>query len=240
MRDTSLITNFDTIYATGNYYVESKLVLDGVDYYESDLFSMRTSPALFTDVPSVGNCYSAEIDVVMIAPSVTIPAMAEMRPYTRLVGETLTSDWIPQGVFYIDTRELDTNSNVLEPTLTLHGYDAMLKAGALYPSDTATYPKVDTYVVGKIATAMGVDVDARTYTIMTDANQINLPATYTMREVLGYIASMYAGNFCMSQEGKLRLVGLTDIGLETNVLIDHAGNGIVFGTGDDSARILVG
>ena len=236
MRDTSLIENFDEIYATGIYSVESKLVLNGVDYYESDLFSMNTSPALFVDVPSVGNCYSAEIDVVMIAPDVPIPTMAEMRPYTRLVGEELTSAWIPQGVFFIDTRELENNSNVLDPILKLHGYDAMLKAGALYPNDTEEYPKVDTYVVDKIAEAMGVEVDDRTYDIMVNEYPINLPATYTMREVLGYIASMYAGNFCMSQEGKLRLVDLTHIGLETNLLIDQTGSAIVFG----EDRILVG
>ena len=236
MRDTSQITNFDTIYSSGNYHVESKLRLNGIDYGEDKLIEMKTTPALFIGSPSVGGCYSAEIDVVMLTPNVTIPRMAEMRPFARLVGESLTSAWIPQGVFYIDTRlQTDDNHNA-GSVLSLHGYDAMLKAEALYPvDDSVDYPQSDLYIVGTIARAMGVETDPRVYNIMTEYYPINLPATYTMREVLGYIGSMYAGNWCMSPEGKLRLVALTGIGYETNYLVDEYGNYITFG-GD---RILV-
>ena len=235
MRDTSQITNYDAIIQSGEYSVETKLRLNGVDYSQDKLKSISTSPALFIDVPSVGNCYSAEIDIVMEVPNVTIPTMAEIRPYARLVGTSLTSDWIPQGVFYIDTRE-QSDENTYNPMLTLHGYDAMLKAEAIYPEDDpSNYPMVDIDVVDVIAETMGIEVDDRTYEIMTDGYEINLPATYTMREVLSYLASMYAGNFCISFEGKLRLVGLTDIGEETNYLIDDDGYSIVFG----EDRILV-
>lgn len=272
MRDTSLITNFDTIYATGDYEVETKLNINGVDYGEDKLISLQTTPSLFSDVPSVGNCMSAEIYVEMLMPSAFIPTMAEMRPYVRLKGtttptnlvdqkklittgevsgtlltitenayvtnttlnliteETITySDWIPQGVFYIDTRER-TDFEVTTSVLSIHGYDAMLMAEALYPEDDpAGYPKTDVDVVDFIAETIGLEVDDRTYDIMTEAYEINLPATYTMREVLGNIASMYAGNFCISFEGRLRLVGLTDIGIETSFLIDQQGEAIVFG-----------
>lgn len=235
MRDTSLITNFNTIYATGNYRVETKLNINGVDYGEDKLISLQTTPTLFTDVPSVGNCASAEIYVEMLMPSALIPTMAEMKPYVRLVGATLVSDWIPQGVFYIDTRER-TDYEITAPILTIHGYDSMLKAEAFYPEDDPSlYPMVDTDVVDTIADAMGIDVDTRTYAIMVNAYEINLPATYTMREVLSNIAAMYAANWCITFEGKLRLVGLTDIGVETNFLIDQQGDAITFG-GD---RIIV-
>ena len=235
MRDTSQITNFDTIYASGVYHVETKLNINGIDYGEDKLISMQTTPTLFSDVPSVGNCTSTEIDVQMLVPSATIPAMAEMRPYVRLVGESLVSGWIPQGVFYIDTRER-TDYEITPPVLSIHGYDAMLKAEAFYPEDDpGDYPKVDTDIVDLIAETMGIDVDDRTYDIMTEEYEINLPATYTMREVLSNLAAMYAGNFCITFEGKLRLVGLTDIGVETNFLIDSQGDAITFG-GD---RIIV-
>lgn len=235
MRDTSQITNFDTIYATGVYEVETKLNINGVDYGEDKLISVQTTPSLFKDIPSVGNCTSAEIYVEMLVPSALIPPMAEMKLYVRLVGENLVSGWIPQGVFYIDTRER-TDYEITPPVLSIHGYDAMLKAEAYYPEDDPSeYPKTDIDIVDVIADAMGIEVDDRTYDIITDAYEINLPATYTMREVLGNIASMYAGNFCITFEGKLRLVGLTDIGTETNFLIDQQGDAITFG-GD---RIIV-
>ena len=235
MQDTSSITNYDTIFSTGKYSVETKLNINGVDYGENKLLSIQTTPTLFSDVPSVGNCTSSEIYVVMATPSELIPTMAEMKPYIRLVGETLTSGWLQKGVYYIDTRE-QTDYETTPPVLTIHGYDAMLKAEALYPvDDPGNYPMSDIYVVEVIADAMGVDVDERTYDIMTENYLINLPASYSMREVLSNLASMYAGNFCISPLGKLRLVGLTDIGIETSYLIDQQGEAITFG-GD---RILV-
>lgn len=150
-----------------------------------------------------------------------------------------TSEWIQQGVYFIDTRAVSHNNNGLE-LLSLHGYDAMLKAEADYPSDSASnYPATDIYVVNKIASAMGVSVDSRTTAIMSSAYSINLPIGYSMREILGYIASMYAGNFIMSEEGKLRLVTLNSIGTETNYLIDNLASPITFGTGANETRILV-
>lgn len=239
MRDTSQITNYDAIIQSGNYRVESKLVVNGATFTEDSLKSIVTSSALFSDVPSVGNCYSAEIDVVMVVPSASFPTMAEMKPYARLVGATQTSDWIPQGVFYIDTRE-QSGENSYNPLLTIHGYDAMLMTESLYPEDDPTnYPMLDTDVVDLIAETIGVDVDDRTYDIMTDSYMIQLPATYTMREVLSNIASMYAGNFCISAEGKLRLVGLTDIGIATNYLCDEHGDWLVFGEGNNATHIIV-
>lgn len=275
MQDTSQILNYDDIFSSGNYTVETKLNINGVDYGEEELFSIQTTPTLFSDVPSVGNCTSAEIHVVMVTPSELIPTMAEMRPYIRLkgtygshqsvvgnmliiagsvanntltglenanvVGQTLFafgssaviySGWLPQGVFYIDTRE-QTDYEITTPVLTIHGYDAMLKAEALYPvDDPGNYPMVDTDVVDLIAETMGVEVDDRTYEIMTEGYEINLPATYSMREVLSNIASMYAGNFCITPLGKLRLVGLTDIGEEIRFLSDQHGAAITFGSDD--------
>ena len=278
MQDTSQISNYDTIFSSGNYTVETKLNINGVDYGEDKLLSIQTTPTLFSDVPSVGNCTSAEIYVQMLVPNELIPTMAEMRPYVRLKSvhdpyqavvngtlittgsvsnhtlqdlenatvsnqtlsvvassTTLYSGWLPQGVFYIDTRE-QTDYEITPPVLSIHGYDVMLKAEALYPvDDPGNYPMEDVDVIDLIAETIGIEVDSRTYDIMTEGYMINLPATYSMREVLSNIASMYAANFCISPLGKLRLVGLTDIGTETNYLIDQQGEAITFG-GD---RILV-
>lgn len=221
---------------SGDYTVEYKLELNGVTYGQDDLFSISTQNDLFeTDVPMVGCTVSGQIDVKMKKPSVNIPRMAMMIPYARVTNGTDTSEWVQQGVFFIDTRSLSHNGNGLE-ILTLHGYDAMLKAEANYPSDNANnYPALDTYVVNKIATTIGVTVDARTTALMTAEYMINLPASYSMREVLGYIGSMYAGNWVITEIGKLRLVALNSIGKETSYLIDNAGFAITFG-GD---RILI-
>lgn len=226
---------FNTI-ISGTYTVEYKLVLNNVTYDKNTLRSIKIQNNLFSeDVPMVGCTVSGQIDVEMKKPSATIPRMAKMEPYARVKNDTQTSEWVRQGVFYIDTRSISHNVNGVE-VLTLHGYDAMMKTEANYPSDSASnYPALDTYVVNKIAAAIGVSVDSRTTTLMNAGYRINLPASYSMRETLGFIGSMYAGNWIITEEGKLRLVALNSIGKETNYLIDNAGFVITFG----GTRILV-
>ena len=268
MQNTSGITNYSTLIA-GSYIVETKVNINGVDYGESVLISVETSGALFKDdIPTIGCCVSGEIDIKMLKPSATIPRMATIKPYIRLsnVAGTVKSGWLQKGEYFIDTRSVTNNDDGID-VLTIHGYDAMLKAEATYPDDNETYPKSDTYVVNLIATTMGIQVDSRTTAIMNNSYQIVHPAFASMREVLKNIACMYAGNFCISPEGKLLLVQLGSVGngsgtpnhqigqnaamLETapafaafsKVIIrtgefDSSGNEIVYESGNTTGRTL--
>ena len=237
MQSTSALYN--DILAADNHWFETKVKLNNVEYGENKLFSVHTQSSMFAGNPEVGKAISAEIDVSVLKPDVSIPKMAKIEPFVRICAELTPgtvsqSEWLPKGVFYIDTREVNEDNNSLK-VLKLHGYDAMLFAEAMYPSTTHNWPMTDTDVVDEIAAAMGVAVDSRTYDIMTEDYDIPLPASYSMREVLCNIAAMYVGSFVMTDEGKLRLVSLLELPPETNYLIDNAGEAITFG-GD---RILV-
>lgn len=272
---------------------EAKLVIDDVgEFGEDQLFSIRTSVALFSGSPKVGTAASQEIDITMMMPTVALPRMACLRPYIRARGtaakssavtitggnpfgdlfaqlvydsetagatanqlaqslpssgavdetlssayvsvanetatfsaqsgatvsgetlsfpvdatEELVSEWIPQGVYYVDTRQVSANYNGI-PTLTLHGYDAMLKAEQEYASNETVGNAKDKAYVQSIADSIGVEVDPRTWEVMGNGRTIPMPLGYTMREILGYIASAYVGCFVMTDEGKLRLISL--------------------------------
>ena len=231
---------------TGNHWFETAVKINNVLYYQQSLKSVQASYRVFSEnQPTVGGCLAAELTVEMLAPSESIPRMAQVRPYVRAKNGTLTSGWLPQGVFFIDTRETTHNDDGLD-ILSLHCYDAMLKAEADYPSTSISYPAKDYRIVQIIAHAMGLQgsttahtgIDARTKTLMNNGSgkyNISLPVGYSMREVLSYIAAMYAGNWVMTYDGKLRLVTLTELPEETNYLVDPLGDAITFG-GD---RILV-
>ena len=229
--------NVSALYNTivsGEHWFETKLVIDNVGTFdENQLFSVVTSHAMFSTTPAVGMAVAGEIEIKMLYPTTEIPTMACLRPYVRACNTTQQSEWLPQGVFFIDTRERTRDDTGLS-FLTIHGYDAMLKAEQMY-NGRITGSSTDIQMVTEIAYQMGVSVDSRTNTLMTAAYTIPLPTGYTYREVLGYIASMYAGCFIITDEGKLRLVTLYELPPETNYLIDSAGNWITFG-GD---RILV-
>ena len=234
---------YNTIIAQTNHWFDTRVRINGVYYGEDKLMSVTATNRIFgAEQPTVGGCISGELEVKMLAPTVAIPRMAEVRPYVRVTDGTQTSEWIPQGVFYIDTRETTHNDNGLD-ILTIHCYDAMLKAETDYPSTSTSFPKSDVNVVKEIAKTMGLQssitatsgIDPRTLTLMNKNYQIGLPVGYSMREVLSRIAAMYAGNWIMNYEGKLRLVTLTELPEETNYLIDETNSAITFG-GD---RVLV-
>lgn len=239
---------YNTIIAEDLHSFETKVEINGVSYGENVLMSVSTAYRVFSqEQPTVGGCLAAELEVKMLAPSATIPRMAQVKPYVRVTDGTQTSEWIPQGVFYIDTRETSHNDDDLD-ILTLHCYDAMLKAEADYPSTSISYPAKDYRIVQIIAYAMGLQsssaasnhngIDARTKALMNNGSgiyNISLPVGYSMREVLANIAAMYAGNWIINYDGQLRLVTLTELPEETNYLVDHTYDAITFG-GD---RILV-
>ena len=142
--------------------------------------------------------------------------------------EYIESEWLPQGVYYIDTREVTANQDGLD-VLTIHGFDAMLKAEQDYASNAVIGDDYDTAYVLAIAGQMGVEVDPSTWDIMQGGHIITFPLGYSCREILGYIAGIYIGCFLMTDEGKLRLISLLTLPPETNLLTDEIGDVLVFG-----------
>ena len=232
-----------TLIASENHWFESKVNINGVDYGQDQLFFVGADYRMFSsEQPAVGGCLAAELSVSLLAPSAPIPRMGQVVPYVRVTDGTNTSEWIPQGKFYIDTRETTNNDDDL-PIMSLHCYDAMLKAEADYPNTTHDWPMSDIDVIKEIAMTMGLQasvsstdgIDTRTITAVANGYQIGLPAGQTMREVLSNIAAMYGGNWIMNYDGQLLLIKITDLPPETNYLVTIAGDPITFG-GD---RILV-
>ena len=142
--------------------------------------------------------------------------------------EYIESEWLPQGVYFIDTREVTANQDGLD-VLSIHGYDAMLKAEQDYANNAVIGDNYDTAYVTAIASQMGVSVDPRTWDIMQGGHIITFPLGYSCREILGYIACLYIGSFIMTDEGKLRLISLLTLPPETNLLIDSVGDILIFG-----------
>ena len=268
MQDVS--QTYTSILANGGWH-ECKLEINGVAYGMEQLVSMQTTSALWDAAVSVGNAIAGTIDVQLIAQSQNVPTMAKLCPYVRAVNNTQQSEWIPKGVYWIDTREYDKETGIL----TLVGMDAMLKGEQAYMSegDQGVWPQVDINVLCDIANRLELGSDKYTkitnptgnpkakgwyYYSATDkkyylstATSVN-PATtyykrsntgidsrtlplinkyyavqytgfgdeaYTVREVLGYIGAMYAGNWIINEVGQLRLVVLGDIPAETNYMI---------------------
>ena len=227
---------------SGPYQTEVKLVIGETEYGMDKLVSLNTERSVLgSETPKLGRAVAREIDVTLYAESADIPRMAAMRPYVRAVNGVSSSEWIPKGVFYIDTRQQE------QDTLVIHGYDAMMFAEAAYPESALDWPAADIDVVEEIADALNVDVDSRTTALITQQFPIQLPDQYvtdgsedmsevfTMRETLAGIAGLYGGVFVFNDLGELQLLCPWDAPEETFLLTTETGNYITVG-GD---RILL-
>ena len=225
-----------TLLASPGHRKEVKLVIAGVTYGEDKIVdgSLRIDGGLYSDF-GIGNCCARQIDFE-IYPQGTIPRQAKIEIYMRLrLGEQV-SEWIPKGVFFFSTRKTDRITGVL----SVHGYDSMLKAEQTWIDggyDGKEWPMPALTVVNDIAKRMGVSVDSRTE--LNAAFPVQYPVDsegdMTMREALSRVAVSNAGNWTITDEGKLLLVGLNSMPAETNYLITEGGSAITFG----GVRILV-
>lgn len=210
---------------------ETKVNIAGVDYGQDNIYACSTSGDLLLDA-TAGNCFSREIDLIVM-PIGTIPRMAAITPYTRLVLGDEQSEWIPRGMYYVDTRYV----NEVTGLMTLHGFDAMLKAEAVWwdPSvDAGEWPMSQEAAVVDIARQMGVSIDPRT--AIDPALTIDYPNELTMREILAEIAAAHGGNWIMTDDGELLLMPLGSAPSETHFLVDGMdGGAILFG----DVRIIV-
>lgn len=211
---------------------ETKLTIAGNEITEDKIFFVRRDASgLVGNRPNVGGAISSTLKITIATPSFSIPRMAEIDVFIRAKNNAQTSEWIRQGIYFIDTRKATNNNDGLD-VLTLTAYDAMMKAEQDYPNANHNWPYLDKNVVSEIASAIGVTVDSRTNGFLTSGYMIGLPLGYTMRETLERIATMYCGNFVMSNEGKLLFVplyGLADELVTGNYLADGSGKALVFG-----------
>lgn len=214
----------------GEHWFESKVVFDGdIEVGKDELISLLIDFDIFAGNGfSVGNAASAEIDIELIDNGLDIPRRSSIQPYVRVCNKTQQSEWLSQGFFYLDTREITKSDSGLE-ILSIHGYDSMLKAELAmetkYTIDPDEYPMPMDTAVAKICARMGVQQDpensiSHDYVIQYPGWGEN---ALTSREVLCAIAAAHCGNWMMTAANKLRLVPVRPLGF----LIDENDNFIV-------------
>lgn len=263
MQQTSTI--YKEIWANPNHWSEVKVNINGVDYFESDLTEVGIRADAFSaNTLTIGAAPVASCRVGLISDTLTgqdlsdmIPSGAKIIIYERIHGTVFTpvdtiagqakagiaiaggsaivteqeSEWLVQGNFYVDYRENMAGTG----QLGLDGLDALAKADAAYPAVEHEWPYADIDVVREIATEIGVELDPVTVSVIWRRYPVAIPTDYTMREVLGHIAAMYAGNFIITKDEKLLLLQISSLPAESNLLITNAGDFIRVG-GD---RIIV-
>lgn len=220
----SVSPTWESVFAD-SHATEFKAVIGGVEYHHDKISEASISKAVSNGL-SIGNAQSASLTMTF-KPQGDIPRAAEIACYIRLTndkelqylvnenGKILKTDdgyliasqmpveteWVPFGIFFVDTRSTDPQG-----WMTVTAVDAMRKADTAYEDQIGEYPMSMTEAVRFIADNIGIQPDGRNeiapFTIDSPTG------VYTMREVLQSIAAASAGNFVITESGKLRLVPL--------------------------------
>lgn len=220
MKATSKL--YKQIIASGNFYTENKLVIGSQEFREDTIISCKTRlSAMGTDL-NIGMAMIGRIDAEILKPKVEIPTNAKISLYVRACDSTRQSEWIESGHFWLDTREEDESFAGIV-ALKIVGYDAMAYADADCPTGKLPFPALDVDVVKTIASSIGVEVDPATLAILTMGYRIPTVEYYSGREILGYIAGAYGGNFVISDTNKLRLVRLVEPTKDSGTYLSTSG-----------------
>lgn len=200
--------------------------INGVWYGPEQEVSHSVNSGLY-DKFGFGNATIASLTLSLFADN--IPRGATIKRFIRLRNDDQISEWLPKGIFYTNRRSED------DGRWTVEAFDAMRKAEVIWdPDQSLDFPLSVANAVKEFARVMGVEIDSRTN--LNAAYTIDYPANdYTIRDELRYIAAAHAGNWVITDVGKLLLVPLLSTPEETNYLVTEHGDAITFG----GVRILV-
>lgn len=223
-----------TLWRTPGTTREYKFDIGG-DIYGPDVEVSHSVDSGLYEQFGIGGAATAKLTISLFASS--IPRAASIKRYIRLRNGEQISEWIPKGVFFVNRRSEE------DGYWTVEAFDAMRKAERPWePDQSLSFPLSMPAAVREFARLMGVEIDPRTQ--LNPAYTIDYPASdpdsetgdyYSIRQELQWIAAAHAGNWIITDEGKLLLVPLLSIPEETSYLVTEHGRAIVIG----GKRILV-
>lgn len=204
--------------------------INGKTYIADSEVKHNVENGLFEEL-TIGQAASATLTLSLYADN--IPKGATIRRYIRLVNGSQVSEWLPGGIFYVNRRALDNGY------WTVEAFDVMRKGEQPWnPSQDLNFPCPMDEAAAALAAVMGTTLDSRcnlshTYTIdyPTSDPESEEPAdnNYTVRQILQWIAAAHGGNWIVTGEGKLLLIGIGDEPEETHYLVTEYGDPILFG-----------
>ena len=204
-------THWDEL-LSGSHKTQYRFVIAGVEYTEKDLWTTPTFTKPLMATPGIGNCCSASLALTVIKKDgITIPKAADVYAYARLTNGTVTTDWVDQGHFKVSKRLGEKN----RLQLTCWDLMGMMNRNFISATNISHLPASMTDVVADISSVTGIPLDSRT-TIQTgeDFKIFALNAAETMLDILSIVAVAHAGNWIITEAGKLRLVPIAGTAAE--------------------------
>lgn len=196
MKNINWGANFNLLYA--RYY--SKYLVDGKEYNQT-LNEFKYSNIINPNNSiSIGNTCSSSVTFSIFKPQITL----ENKDITIFEGVKGNNgiEYVQIGIFTVTKEE--SNGEYTKYT----AYDKMYKAEKGYFSEL-TYPSTDKAILEEICTKLGIQLAT---SITTPHTIPEKPQGYTMREMIGYMATLQGGNAAINSDGNLEIKWYKDSG----------------------------
>lgn len=216
MKNINWGANFNLLYA--RYY--SKYLVDGKEYNQT-LNEFKYSNIINPNNSiSIGNTCSSSVTFSIFKPQITLENK-DIIIFEGVKGDS-GIEYAQIGIFTVTKEE--SNGEYTKYT----AYDKMYKAEKGYFSEL-TYPSTDKAILEEICTKLGIQLAT---SITTPHTIPEKPQGYTMREMIGYMATLQGGNAAINSDGNLEIKWYKDSGY---VLDGHQyyQQGVTFTTSKD-------
>lgn len=185
----------------GEWEYQYKLIISGVPYYDENILSVTHDKGLMGNNISIGEVISGKLNATVL-PNTNHEVSKGDEVRLQLRVDTLNngqSEWFNFGVYYLHSAERENERWRIE------AYDKLLETDEqIYGEGVSAYATASG-LLGIIIDKIGAQLDLRNEYILMDTPFRDYNE-YTMRELLGFIASLNLSNWCITEEGKLRLV----------------------------------
>ena len=178
---------------------DMKVTINNTEYGTNNIVEMGLQEAIAEGEDfAIGNAIATRFDLE-IRTEDSFEANAEVRPYIMLHGEGASTEWLPLGVFYIDSREY-VEGGVWRYVC----YDKLMLANQPWETNL-TLPNGMLNVMNEICGIL--DIEIAEDTIINNLFEVPLMThEFTMRQVIGYIAGCHAASARINKDGKLVFV----------------------------------
>ena len=221
-------TNWNTLWANPSALLDIlitvKLNADiSATFDNSDLVSCDMQGALFSDV-SIGNACSCSLSIVIKegeADYYTFQKDQEIKLSCRLRLDSTTTDYVPQGTYYIDSVELKENGDI-----KIVAYDSIMRTAEyvsqVFGSSSCTFSAY----LDRLSTMYDSMFDYSVLTAQPAAHQSSYSSTVgntkinahdselaaftPLRDILASVAGYAGGNIALDKSGKAHLFRFDD------------------------------
>lgn len=219
-----------TLIKQSNTSRKYKFIINGTEYGDDSEVEHSVNSGLFEEL-GIGGTACAQLQLSLFADN--IPRAAEIHRYVCIVNNSTgeQSEWLPAGIFWTNRRSCEDGYWRIE------AFDVMRRAETAWnPDQSLHFPMAMDTAAEILAALIGTSLDPRTE--VSHNYTIDYPASieddengenYTIRQVLQWIAAAHAGNWIVTGEGKLLLVGIGTEPEETFLIVDEHGQPINLG-----------